>query len=243
MHPMHPSGTRSSVGPRSVAEFKAQTMDFLAESVSATGMVFYSVDAGLNAVGHVFRAIPPVRNVGYLSHFHLLDPFHPRRFAASDTPLATLFDLGERFDASDYYRHFMRPLGIRYEAELYLRHEGRLVGGVSLLRDAREGDFTARELRFLRKAHPYVEYAFGAWQQPAVDPAPEAAWELTAREAEVVALLLDGATNAEIGRVLSIGVPTVKSHLQHIFDKTGLRSRGRLLAHVLRDRPADRAAR
>ncbi|MFI6582871.1 response regulator transcription factor [Embleya sp. NPDC050493] len=234
---MHPSSTRSTIGPQSVAEFKVQTMDFLAESVSSTGMVFYSVDPELNAVGHVFRAISPVRNTTYLSFFHRLDPFHPRQFAALDTPLATLYDLGERFDASEYYRRFMRPLGIRFEAELYLRHGGELVGGVSLLRDAREGDFTPGELRFLRKAHPYLEYAFGAWQRPTVDAAPVSEWELTEREFEVVALVREGVTNAEIGRALSISVPTVKSHLQHVFDKTGLRSRTQLLAHMLRDRP------
>ncbi|HEX2084374.1 MAG TPA: response regulator transcription factor [Solirubrobacteraceae bacterium] len=45
---------------------------------------------------------------------------------------------------------------------------------------------------------------------------------LTAREVGVLRLLAQGLGAAQIGRELSISVTTVKSHLQHIYDKLGV---------------------
>lgn len=48
---------------------------------------------------------------------------------------------------------------------------------------------------------------------------------LTPRELEVLKLVAGGASNREIGRVLLLSEATVKSHLVHIYDKLGVRSR------------------
>lgn len=49
--------------------------------------------------------------------------------------------------------------------------------------------------------------------------------ELTPREVEVLSLVGRGATNAEVAEVLFISEVTVKSHLNHVFTKLGLRDR------------------
>lgn len=48
---------------------------------------------------------------------------------------------------------------------------------------------------------------------------------LTAREAEVMALIDDGLSNQQIARRLCIEVPTVKNHVHSILDKLGASSR------------------
>ena len=60
--------------------------------------------------------------------------------------------------------------------------------------------------------------------------------ELTAREAEVLELLQDGRTNAEIATELSIGIETVRTHARNIYRKLGVPSR-RELARMAQQEP------
>jgi DNA-binding NarL/FixJ family response regulator len=59
---------------------------------------------------------------------------------------------------------------------------------------------------------------------------------LTPREAEVLELLQDGATNAQIAHHLSIGIETVRTHARNIYRKLGIASR-RELARLARQDP------
>jgi DNA-binding CsgD family transcriptional regulator len=56
---------------------------------------------------------------------------------------------------------------------------------------------------------------------------------LTTREAEIVACVMRGETNARIGEALHVSPTTVKKHLDNIYVKLGVRGRGRLTAFVL----------
>jgi DNA-binding NarL/FixJ family response regulator len=60
--------------------------------------------------------------------------------------------------------------------------------------------------------------------------------ELTAREQQVLGLVEQGCRNKEIAYELGIRPGTVKIHLKHIFEKTGVRGRYGLALNVLRDR-------
>jgi len=62
---------------------------------------------------------------------------------------------------------------------------------------------------------------------------PGAARGLTARQAEVVALLLQGLSNLEIADALFVDVNTVKTHLRHAYKALGVRSRSQALALLL----------
>lgn len=59
---------------------------------------------------------------------------------------------------------------------------------------------------------------------------------LTPREADVLELLQEGATNAQIAHTLSIGVETVRTHARNIYRKLGISSR-RDLARLGRPEP------
>src|SRR5205085_1148867 len=60
------------------------------------------------------------------------------------------------------------------------------------------------------------------------------AFGLTDREAEVVALLGEGLTPAEIARRLRIRVDTVRDHLKRAFEKTGTNRQAELVALLAR---------
>jgi DNA-binding CsgD family transcriptional regulator len=55
---------------------------------------------------------------------------------------------------------------------------------------------------------------------------------ISLREREVLELILEGYSNAEIGDRLFISLQTVKSHAHHLYEKTGLGGRVALLATV-----------
>jgi DNA-binding NarL/FixJ family response regulator len=84
--------------------------------------------------------------------------------------------------------------------------------------------------------------------QAVVDPGPgrqlrsaDRLWpgrdrQLTERESEVLALVASGLSNAETGKLLHLGVNTVKTHLRNAYRKAGVKNRAQAAAYVLRHR-------
>jgi DNA-binding NarL/FixJ family response regulator len=69
-----------------------------------------------------------------------------------------------------------------------------------------------------------------AGPEPAVEP--ELPDELTPREAEVLALIAEGLTNTEIAERLVVSAATVKTHVNHIFAKAGVRDRAQAVVYA-----------
>ncbi|MET7655628.1 MULTISPECIES: response regulator transcription factor [unclassified Streptomyces] len=70
---------------------------------------------------------------------------------------------------------------------------------------------------------------------PAPEPSPETAAApdgLTTREAEVLVLIAEGLSNQEIARRLSVSTATVKTHINNMFSKTGLKDRAQAVRYA-----------
>ncbi|UFR01827.1 response regulator transcription factor [Streptomyces sp. Go40/10] len=64
---------------------------------------------------------------------------------------------------------------------------------------------------------------------PAADEAPDG---LTARETEVLVLIAEGLSNQEIARRLHVSTATVKTHINNLFAKTGLKDRAQAVRYA-----------
>jgi DNA-binding NarL/FixJ family response regulator len=68
---------------------------------------------------------------------------------------------------------------------------------------------------------------------------PTTTARLTRREREVLSLLIDGESQAEIARTLSIRPRTVAKHVEHLVLKLGARNRAHAVAIAVRDHMTD----
>ncbi len=69
------------------------------------------------------------------------------------------------------------------------------------------------------------------WSPPDQAALPDG---LTPREATVLTLIAEGLSNAEIAERLSVTETTVKSHVNHLYGKTGARDRAQAVAYAFR---------
>jgi len=130
--------------------------------------------------------------------------------------------------------------------------EGKIVGGVSFAVDISERKRLERQLLALQDVAPNasvladrerrIAFAPAAWPgvelgEPAADLEVAnggTALPLTPRELEVLAFAADGASAPAIARELVVSPATVKTHLQHIYDKLCVHDRAAAVAKAMR---------
>lgn len=80
-------------------------------------------------------------------------------------------------------------------------------------------------------------------RRPALGGAPASALPaLTGRERDVLGLLVQGYSNQDIAEALVLGESTVKSHVQHLYHKIGVRDRVQLVIYAYENGVVSRGA-
>jgi DNA-binding CsgD family transcriptional regulator len=179
---------------------------------------------------------------------YLLDPFF-HRFQAGAHGWALLGEIAPAgFAASDYATGYFGALGVAHELGFVAPLQRGEAFHLSLTRARGARPFSRRERAWLEALSPLIAAA-GRRIAPAERPDAAAtllhatltrAFEhfgasvLTAREGEVVRLLLQGHLSKAIARRLGISPGTARNHLKRIYPKLGVASHSELYALFLK---------
>jgi DNA-binding CsgD family transcriptional regulator len=146
--------------------------------------------------------------------------------------LSDFFSRGQRTSA-DFNPNFQD--GVSDEISLDLDPTRAWFACLSVASDR---DFGDRERLLLHRLHPHLIGLYRTAElrrrlgATAAAFDPDATERLTRREREVMHWVADGLSNAEIARVLVVERSTVRKHLEHIYEKLGVRSRTAALARL-----------
>lgn len=144
------------------------------------------------------------------------------------------------------YREYFRPAGVEHIIDLGLPAPQGRIRSFVLFRDTGASDFSERDRDVLEalRPHLYALEAHAALRRRLVEALAEHDGNgnrdctiyagLTPRERDVVELLTQGMTNAEIAAALWVAPSTVKKHLENVYAKTGVGRRAAVAArHAL----------
>jgi DNA-binding CsgD family transcriptional regulator len=146
-----------------------------------------------------------------------------------------------RWHEQALYREYFGPGAIEYAVDLGLAAGRDWYRSVVLLRERDESDFSDRDRAVMESLRPHLRAreARAALRKALVSKsvsitrrADDAEPQLTAREREIVALVAEGKTNAEIAAELWVTPGTVKKHLENVYLKLGVGNRAAAASRV-----------
>lgn len=137
-----------------------------------------------------------------------------------------------------YYKAMFVDTGLHYSAIVTIIYKGIFLGVIDLFRPKKDGDFTDEEMFFLDMLKEHLSYRLyqslqKKKEREKIYPSKEdlmKQYGLTARETEIVYLLLAGMAKASICSQLCISPNTLKKHTLNIYKKLGVKSWRELFA-------------
>jgi DNA-binding CsgD family transcriptional regulator len=209
----------------------------LTDVVRCDAVSFFGLDSGRQADG--FQQDIPAANLEeedesqFWAHYWDCDPCsYPDRSGdlRSVTKISDFYS-ARLWHGTGMYRDYLRGQ-IEHEMMVCLpAGPGRTVRLI-FFRGA-GADFSERDRALLALLRPHLHEAYRSAERRR-----GAAPELTRRQRELLRLVADGYTNAQIGRRLGISEGTVRKHLENIFARLQVSSRAAAVIKALQDQVA-----
>jgi len=127
---------------------------------------------------------------------------------------------------NSWYRDVMRAHGAEHECKLWLPAPVGIARCFFLVRGRGDRDFDERDRSVLTILRPHLAAIRERWERR------RRPFGVTDREGEVLALVRQGLTNREIADRLVISPATVRTHLEHIFEKLDVHTRTAAVARA-----------
>ncbi|CAH1655082.1 putative Monoamine regulon transcriptional regulator [Hyphomicrobiales bacterium] len=192
----------------------------------------YDINDDLTPYGHIVQNGETQWVLPYHAKFHKIDPFSPEKILAKRGRRFYGTEYGDelaRLLKTDYYHGFMKPMCQMHKVDLLLKGSHKdPIAGIRISRTQSLGAFSSAERHLFEKLIDLLDLLVSDTQ---VSPAKRAG--LTAREQDIARLIINGHTNKEIGLILSLQLPTVKTHIMNIFKKVGVRNRAEFVGFMI----------
>jgi len=220
--------------------FQEECLNLLMGTMEVSSALAYMVDERGSPLSYQTRQMRPGMHREYLHNFQQIDPLYPANFLESgEARVVRMNDLVPYQLRSDhpYYKDFVAPWQVQDVIELFFRVDGRLIAGAAILTDQCQSEFRSEDIRRLESIHRFIEFSL---EQSLQSPRQQQfdqfcdGFDLTARERMVLERVMQGLPNKVIASSLCCGLATIKTHLQHIFAKTGVNSKAEVVSMLNR---------
>ena len=226
----------ASGGEALIDRFGDETVSVVCRTLGAEWGSFYRIGGGQRPFGFRTRGVPYEFGVAYArQEMQQVDPLHPFRMVPRRQRFLTMGDT--RADNPARHRafvSFLHSYGAQDAAEMIFSYRSKAVAGLSIVWTDRKPEH--RPMVELGGAlQSYIEFNLGTLWPDAGTAGGESGSEcaFTSREKEVLDVVCRGFTNEQVAWHLNISIATVKTHLIHIFKKTGVETRGELISRML----------
>lgn len=161
-------------------------------------------------------------------------PISDYRVRTGDLSAVRMSDVIDRrrYQELPIFREYFQPAGIGHMVDVGLPAAPGRHRSFILFRRTAAGDFSGRDRAVLEMLRPHLlarearaalrrRLSKARGTQDGVGKS-SACTQLTPREREVVVLVAEGKTNAQIAAQLWVAPSTVKKHLEHVYEKVGV---------------------
>jgi DNA-binding CsgD family transcriptional regulator len=211
--------------------FDVALIERLAQLVPADYAGYYETDGTGASVLHVqnlaWRSCPGEWGAlvaKYMSWWPLRDA-HLSRLDTAAKFSDFVSERGKR--RNPWYANVMRPRSNEHEMKVLLPSVDGNIRGFFFVRFAGQQDFDERDRAVLTVIRSHLGAIRERWARRGRPPG------LTEREIEVLQLLRVGLTNKEIADRLVISTHTVRTHLEHVFEKLDVHTRTAAAARLV----------
>ncbi len=232
------SACGNSHNPRS---FAIDILDNVASLCPFDQALVYFLDANHKLLGYYLKGIDEKYNREYLEYYAESMGHYDEFARVRENPNQPTINVRDwkKEKPSAFLRDYIQMRGLRYSVGFALYDLNANIRTVVALDRLKECPFTNRELyglqlfvNIINQMHKNFYY-----QGNGLRNIRQATWQearLTAREIEVVDLLVQGVSPSNIGKILYISQSTTYKHIAHIYEKMGVSSQQELLVKLLR---------
>ncbi len=204
--------------------------------------LLYMFDANHKLFGHYLKNVEEKYNQSYMAyceeeenpHYNIFRDFREN----PSIPTINVHDW-DREEPSEFLQNHVRAKGLRYSVGFALFDLNASIRVVVSLDRLSSNAFTNRELYNLQLAvnmlNDLNKNFF--YRGDSLRDIKQTTWQkanLTAREIEVVDLLAQGVSPANISKILYVSLSTTYKHIAHIYNKMGVSTQQELLVKLLR---------